>query len=68
MKVKCINSACNWFTQGREYAAQVDSEHTIAILQDDMCSDLTDNNDAWYAERIGQLCKINGVAMFEVIP
>lgn len=51
MKVKCIESSCNWFTQGREYSAQQYDHRTIAILQDDMCSDLGDNDDAWYATK-----------------
>lgn len=51
MKVKCIESNCDWFTQGMEYAAQQYDHRTIAIMQDDMCSDLSDNNDSWIAAR-----------------
>lgn len=58
MKVKCIESNCNWFTQGQEYAAQV-GDNEIAILQDNMCSDLSDNNDYWIARK-GRLRGIAG--------
>lgn len=79
MKVKCIESKCDWFTQGRKYAAQVDEDGVIAILQDDMCSDLCDNDDAWYAHKarlrgiVGDVYTINGfrpfqrLAAFEVV-
>lgn len=57
MKVKCIESKCDWFTQGREYAAMV-GENEIAILQDNMCSDLSENNDHWIARK----SKLRGIA------